>query len=60
MDGIINKCAWDQDEYQGDTWATDCGEHFTIIEGTPVANGFKFCPFCGDEIEQHEVKECQP
>lgn len=56
MDGIVNKCDWQQEEQDGGTWGTDCGHYFTIIDGTPTENGFKFCPFCGDEIEQHEVR----
>lgn len=56
MDGIVNKCDWHQDEHQGETWGTDCGHYFTIIDGSPADNEMKFCPFCGDEIEQHEVR----
>ena len=38
---------------------SECGEPWTLIEGTPQENGMKYCPNCGakmdlEEEENHE------
>lgn len=47
-------CEWHEQgwEMQGN-WETGCSNLFSIIEGTPEENEFKFCPYCGGDIEQH-------
>lgn len=40
-------CVWSRDGYDSDTWATGCGHYFTVIDGTPTENQFRFCTFCG-------------
>ena len=42
-------CTW---EYQPDedAWATECGELFIILEGTPAENKMRFCCYCGRPI----------
>lgn len=53
-----HKCTWAED---GDDsfYTTDCGHAFEVTNGTPLENDFKFCCFCGNEIEQvlHEDNE---
>ena len=43
-----SSCGWKQD--QDGNWWTSCGKGFTFVDGGPVENGFKFCPYCGGEI----------
>lgn len=47
-------CKWTQDtddEYPGD-YGTACGQLFSITEGTPEDNHFRFCCYCGKPIQQ--------
>lgn len=45
-------CTWTHDhDYDDDYWETGCGETFTFLDGGPMDNGVKFCPFCGKAIE---------
>jgi hypothetical protein len=44
-------CDWSQDgDEDSDTWHSDCGHYFTLTEGHPIDNGFRFCPICGASI----------
>jgi hypothetical protein len=46
-------CQWHQDgDPDSETWATGCKQYFTIIEGTPTENHFKFCCYCGKPLEE--------
>ncbi|WP_461521561.1 hypothetical protein [Porticoccus sp.] len=47
-------CEWHEQgwEMQGN-WETGCSNLFSMIEGTPEENKFKFCPYCGGDIDQH-------
>ena len=47
-------CKWKEEtsvftDGDGD-YATGCDNMFTIMEGNPKDNGFKYCPYCGGEI----------
>ena len=35
---------------------TGCYNMFTIMEGNPKENNFKFCPYCGKPIREQETK----
>ena len=49
------KCSWSPD---GDgVYLTGCENCFEITEGTPQDNGFKFCVYCGKEIDASEWKD---
>jgi len=39
----------EKDGFDGDTYydCSECGESWTMIEGTPWDNEFKYCPNCG-------------
>ena len=40
-------------EWHGDSdglWGTSCGKAFEFTEDGPEANGFKFCPYCGNPL----------
>ena len=47
-------CKWFQENEHGfdptDTWQTNCGDYYTIFEGTPAENKMKFCCFCGKPL----------
>jgi len=44
-------CNWSQDgDEESDLWSSGCGHELTFEEGSPVENGFRFCPFCGADI----------
>jgi len=49
-------CIWTDLEQSNSDWAgqyeTTCDNMFLFSEGDPDANGFNFCPFCGERIEQ--------
>lgn len=46
-------CDWKQTRpYEDDPWATACGNHFFLLEGTPKKNDYNFCPGCGRHIRE--------
>jgi hypothetical protein len=47
-------CTWSQvdDEYTPDTWEATCGAMWTFTDGGPKDNDMKFCPNCGNHVEQ--------
>lgn len=45
-----HQCNWEEMDADWNSWETQCGNAFTIMEGTPADNNFKFCPYCGGEI----------
>lgn len=40
-----------------DVWDTGCGNAFEFNADGPKENGFKFCPYCGGELEIVEDDE---
>lgn len=50
----VLKCEWHDsgDEF----FSTNCKQAFCFNEGGPIENGFKFCPYCGNEIEEVQVE----
>ena len=48
------RCCW-TDDGEGN-WDTDCGEKYTIIDGTPTANGMRFCCFCGLALKDRQPR----
>lgn len=48
-------CSWKQDlpnVWEDDSWNTNCGDKFILIEGSPKENNFNFCPNCGRRIKE--------
>jgi len=44
---------WDE------TWECSvCGDEFDMIEGTPMDNGYRFCPSCGADMRETEPQKC--
>ena len=50
-------CAWSQDGEDSDTWQTDCGGLFSIIDGKPSENNMRFCCYCGKSMTEHPHEE---
>ena len=42
---------WEPESEEHAYYETECGEAFTLINGTPEDNGMKYCPYCGGRIE---------
>lgn len=47
---LIMGCKWACDWEA--TWFSSCGQAHTFITGGPAENRHKFCPYCGNPIEQ--------
>jgi len=50
----MNKCIWKEESgVDSDvTYSTSCDNMFTIMEGTPKDNDFKYCPYCGGKLKE--------
>lgn len=46
-------CIWSFDKSEDDTrcYDTSCGSGHMFIDGGIEDNSYKFCPYCGKEIE---------
>jgi len=51
QDGSVVACEWAYDEDSG-AHDTECGKAFMLNDGTLIENGFVFCPFCGQKIQE--------
>jgi hypothetical protein len=50
----VTKCAWTpmKPEYEmSGNYDTGCGNAQTFIDGDIAENGYRYCPYCGGEIE---------
>lgn len=47
-------CMWRED---GGKWVSECGHSMPVVEGTHRDEGFKVCPYCGNDIIKLEVYE---
>lgn len=50
----MSKCEWKYDSYfcaDGGAWVTSCDGVHDFIWGGPKDNDYKYCPYCGYEIE---------
>jgi hypothetical protein len=45
----MKTCEWKYNE-DYDCYDTDCGNSFSLDNGTPKENCMKYCPYCGKEI----------
>jgi hypothetical protein len=48
------KCTWSEDE--DGLWWTACKEIHEFFDGTPIKNGYKFCPYCGKPLKEVEYQ----
>lgn len=49
-------CEWygQSGEIEG-TYEANCQEAFVVIDGTVAENKFKYCPYCGGELDVYEA-----
>lgn len=45
-------CCWRAQLYDEQVWDTECGEKWTLTNGTPCDNGMNFCFSCGKRIDE--------
>ena len=45
----MSECVWrpKEDAYGDTVYVTDCGEMWSLIDGTPHDNSMWYCPSCG-------------
>ena len=48
-------CKWEYNEWD-ECWYTQCKNAFSLENGTPKDNNMKYCPYCGNLIQQ-ELQE---
>lgn len=49
----VKCCTWTlDDDYDGPSWDTACGEKFVFIDGGPMDNRVRYCPYCGEALEE--------
>ena len=54
----MGKCKWIYlGNYHSDFWDTLCGNEHIFLEGGPIENFHKYCPYCGREIEEEADNE---
>ncbi len=51
----LHGCEWKEND--DGFWETECRGAWELTEGTPEANGMKFCPFCGARIMVAKERE---
>ena len=49
----MDKCIWteDDDPDWGPEWYTSCKHDAYFVDTTPQEEEYKYCPWCGKEIE---------
>lgn len=47
-------CVWSE-QHDGD-YETGCGFSFIFNNGHPKENGFRFCPYCGNALDEERYK----
>lgn len=45
----FNNCYWNYD-FEKRIWVSECEKFFDFLTGTPITNGFLYCPYCGSVI----------
>ena len=48
---------WDSYGFEDTYKCMACGESFVLIEGTPITNGYKYCPSCGANMDAERKEE---
>jgi hypothetical protein len=51
---MTEKCTWSEDE--DGLWWTACKEIHEFFDGTPIKNGYKYCPYCGKPLKEVEFE----
>ena len=54
-DRRVATCEWEDEDLERMhgfiVYKTKCGHNFFFNDGTPTANAFIYCPFCGSKIK---------
>ena len=50
-------CDWEENE--NGYWDSDCGNAFGFTDGSPIYQGFKYCPYCGKLLTETPYIECE-
>jgi len=52
----MSECIWKEENGvdSDGTYITSCDNMFTIIEGNPKDNNFKYCPYCGKALKEKD------
>lgn len=53
----MTTCEWRLKDEDWNGWESSCGRTYYFKDGSPAENGFKFCPFCGMELDCLGSKE---
>lgn len=49
----MENCEWSIEENDDfNAWMTTCHNTFMFDEGSPLDNGFAYCPYCGRALTQ--------
>ncbi len=55
-----SKCIWKEEEgihAGGGDYQTSCDNMFSIIDGNPKNNGFRYCTYCGEKLVEKETQK---
>jgi len=54
----MTECIWEEENGvdSDGTYITSCDNMFTIMEGNPKDNNFKYCLYCGGKLKEKESK----
>ena len=44
-------CEWMLCDEEANVYDTSCRNPHILIEGTPIENNYKYCPYCGKKIK---------
>ena len=44
-------CEWKLEDEEANLYLTGCQQRQLLFEGTPKENGYRYCPYCGNEIK---------
>jgi hypothetical protein len=48
---MSDNCIWTYGgDWESDYYETSCNEMFSLIDGTPEQNNYRFCPACGKPL----------
>jgi len=49
---LPGQCIWRLHDEATGTYEASCGEWYSLIDGTPGENNFRYCMYCGREIRE--------
>ena len=45
-----NECKWHQEDHEDNSWYSDCGQSFVLVDGSPNDNKMSYCNKCGNKL----------